>query len=118
MNEAPRARSGAVNSGVTAPGANRREHPRRPCRYQAMCRSGGRAWWPVVFVDVSLGGAGIILSSPIETGAAVSFTVHTPHGRVLQLHARVRRIEPREFDWLAGCEFERLLTEAEFADLV
>jgi hypothetical protein len=118
MNEVSPARPKADGPEGNAPGVNRREHPRRPCRYEAMCRSAGRAWWPVVFVDLSLGGAGVILSSPIEPGAAVAFTVHTPHGRVLQLRAHVRRIEAREYEWLAGCEFDRRLTEAEFAELV
>lgn len=117
MNEASLARREAGGSDDDAGGASRREHPRRPCRYQAMCRSGGRAWWPVVFFDLSVGGAGVVLSSPVEIGAAISFTVHTPQGRVMQLRARVRRIEPRGFEWLAGCEFDRPLTTAEFAEL-
>jgi PilZ domain-containing protein len=72
----------------------------------------------VRFVELSLGGAGVVLSTPIEAGAAASFTVHTASGRELHIRALVCRVVPFDGEWLAGCEFERLLTEAEFAELV
>jgi hypothetical protein len=109
--------SEADGPGEAAVGMNRRGYPRRPCRYQALCRSAGRAWWPVLFKDLSLSGAAVMLASPVEAGAAVTFTVHLAHGRVLVIRARVCRVGPREGEWLAGCEFDRLLTEAEFAEL-
>jgi PilZ domain len=102
---------------VPSTGMNRRQHPRRACHYQALCRSGGRAWWPVRFIDLSVGGAGVLLSSPIETGAEVVFTVHTPSGEGLSIGATVRRVQTCDGEWLAGCEFKRLLTESEFLKL-
>ncbi len=96
----------------------RRGHPRVPCRYQALCRSAGRAWWPVQFVDLSLSGAGVLLAAPVEVGAEVTFTVHTSNSQTLVIQATVRRVETRVSEWMAGCEFDRLLTEQEFAALV
>jgi hypothetical protein len=117
VNEATETSSEADGPVAEAAGLNRRAYPRRPCRYEALCRSAGKAWWPVLFADLSISGAGVMLASPVEAGAAVTFTVHTTPGQVLVIHARVRRVEPREGEWLAGCEFERLLTEDEFAEL-
>jgi hypothetical protein len=97
---------------------NRRIYPRHACRYQALCRSAGRAWWPVVFRDVSRSGAGVALSSPIEVGAAVNFTVYLTNGRVMSIAAIVRRVEDRNFEWLAGCEFNRVLSDADMAELL
>jgi hypothetical protein len=98
--------------------ADRRLHPREACRYEALCRSGNKAWWPVLFVDLSRSGAGVTLSLPIEVGARVCFTVQTHNGRAIEIRAQVRRVEERDTEWFAGCEFDRLLTESEFADLV
>jgi hypothetical protein len=83
-----------------------------------MCQSAGRAWWPVSFVDLSRGGAGVLLASPVEAGAVVTFTVHTATRRVMLLRGKVCHVEERDGEWLAGCKFERLLTEAELAELV
>jgi hypothetical protein len=118
MDESPVSRSISPNNADTATEFDRRAYPRRPCRYQALGRSAGRAWWPVVFIDLSLSGAGVMLATPIEVGAAVVFTVHMPAGRVLQIPAKVRRIEMRDGEWFAGCEFDRLLAEADFAELI
>jgi hypothetical protein len=122
MDESRQTRSEATPKDVSqtdqSHGADRRQHPRRACNYQALCRSGGRAWWPVLFIDLSVGGAGVKLSSPIETGAEVTFTVHRSEGRVLTIRARVRHVEPHDGEWLAGCEFDNLLTEEEYAELL
>jgi hypothetical protein len=117
MNELTAAGPGPGGPADGPPDPNRRGHPRRPCRYQALCRCGGRAWWPVAFVDLSVGGAGVALSSPVEVGAPVTFTVHAASGRLFLVRARVRRVEPRGGEWLAGCEFERRLSPGELADL-
>jgi hypothetical protein len=58
-----------------------------------------------------------MLLSPIETGADVAFTIHIRDGSVLTIRGQVRRVVPHEGEWLAGCQFHRLLTEAEFAAL-
>jgi ferric-dicitrate binding protein FerR (iron transport regulator) len=118
MNEAPASGSPASNSAQASAEENRRGHARHPCAYQAMCQSAGRAWWPVAFVDLSRGGAGVLLASPVEAGAAVTFTIHTASRRVLLLRGKVCHVEPREGEWLAGCKFDRLLSEAEMAELV
>lgn len=117
MNEAPTASAGFGGSEEKALSENR-QYPRRACRYQAMCRSGGRAWWPVILVDLSVGGAGVLLSSPVEVNTLVTFTVHATRGRVLTFRARVRRVDYHDGEWLAGCEFERRLNEVELAELL
>jgi hypothetical protein len=118
MDEPHSPRPESNRSRYTATDIERRAYPRRACNYQALCRSAGRAWWPVVFTDLSLSGAGVALASPIEVGVAVTFTVHMPAGRVLQIGALVRRVQKRDGEWLAGCEFDRLLSEEDFAELV
>jgi hypothetical protein len=99
-------------------GAERRAHPRQPCQYVATCLSKGRAWSPVRFVDLSRSGAGVLLLSPIEVGAPVVFSVQMRSTRMLQIRATVRRVQQRAGEWLAGCAFDELLSEKDFAELV
>ena len=87
-----------------ATGIDRRLYPRRSCRYQCFAvprdEHGGRCC-----SGICLGGAGVLLASPVEVGAAVTFTVYATPGRVHVIRATVRRVESHEGEWLAGCEF-------------
>lgn len=112
MQQAPEAKAAVLT------GAERRQHPRHVCGYQALCRSGGRAWWPVVFVNLSTGGAAVALSSPIELGATVAFTIYLPECDALQVRGRVLRVETSSSEWIAGCQFDRLLSDEELAQLL
>jgi hypothetical protein len=107
----------AENRLQTAAEANRRGHTRHACGYQAMCQSAGRAWWPVAFVDVSRSGAGVLLASPVEPGALVTFTIHASSRRMMLLRGKVCYVEERRGEWMAGCKFDRLLTEVELSEL-
>jgi hypothetical protein len=116
MNEYPLA--GAESGPAVALTEERRAHERVPVRYLAMCRAGGRAWWPVVFTDISPGGAAVALSSPVEADALLTFTVHAPQGRILLLRARALHVDFRDGEWVAGCRFDRVLSDLELADLL
>ena len=66
---------------------------------------------------LSLSGAAVFLSSPVEPGTAVTFTVHSSLGRVIMIRGKVRRVESHDGDWLTGCEFDRQLSTSELAEL-
>lgn len=100
------------------PCGERRTFERFAVRYLALCRSGGQVWWPVVFRNVSSGGAAVALTSPVEAGTHLSFTVHAPQGRILLLLARALHVDFRDGEWVAGCRFDRVLSDLEMADLL
>jgi hypothetical protein len=72
----------------------------------------------VEFIDLSTTGAGVLVPSPVDPGAAVTFVVNTLAGPVLLIRGRVRRVVARDGEWLAGCQFDRRLTEGDLAELL
>jgi hypothetical protein len=92
---------------------------RRQVRYEhhseASCRligTEGGAAWPVVFQDVSCGGATLLMKREVHAGAVLEVTIPGHGGRFSgPLLMRVRNVRPGlGAAWKAGCSFVRPLT--------
>src|SRR5262249_28305037 len=58
--------------------ADRRTHERYPCQYQAtvkLLRTAERSQWPVQVVNISISGAALLLTYPVEIGTLLSLEI-------------------------------------------
>jgi hypothetical protein len=73
----------------------------------------GHEWQRAWIIDLSLGGAGLLLSRALEPG--LSLVLHlrsTSQNKTYELPAHVAHASRQpDGDWVIGCEFEQQLTD-------
>jgi hypothetical protein len=76
--------------------------------------------WPATVLDISASGVALLLRRPFEPGTVLTLALRDENFKVEQtLQIRVAHLKPRSrSEWLAGCSFERALTETEVRALL
>ena len=102
-------------------GAHQREHARRELRVPTFCRVAAEDG-PMLrgdIVDLSRGGAGLLLPSwlPREQEVHLGFAALAGRGLILRARVRFARAHDDRF-WRIGCEFGQPLSQDEFDALV
>jgi hypothetical protein len=96
--------------------ANRRGYVRYQCgpatpgRLQVVH---GEEWHRVWLLDLSLGGAGLLLNRPLDPGLALVLRLRSDRQhKNYDLPARVAHASRQpDGDWIIGCEFDQQLTD-------
>ena len=55
--------------------AQRRQHPRYPTKWPALCEAAGVGMWPVTIINASEGGFGLSRDLPVEVGAELTIRI-------------------------------------------
>jgi hypothetical protein len=84
--------------------------PATPGRVQVV---DGEEWQCVWVLDLSLGGAGLLLSRPLDPGVALVLRLRSDRRhKNYDLPARVAHASRQpDGDWIIGCEFDQRLTD-------
>jgi hypothetical protein len=73
----------------------------------------GEEWQRAWVLDISLGGVGLLLSRPIDSGSEIVVHLRTSNREeVIQVPARVCHASRQpDGDWIVGCEFHEKLVD-------
>lgn len=105
------------------PEIDRRAFPRHVCRRPARCRLSSRPFSPGArgrVVDISQGGAGLVLQTPFKSGDLVQVEIEMPsrsHGLTREAEVRWIAEEP-DGGYRIGCCWIHRLTYAELRKLL
>jgi hypothetical protein len=73
----------------------------------------GHEWQRAWVIDLSLGGAGLLMTRPLETGLVLEVHLRSDsQNKTYQVPAHVvHAVRQTDGDWIIGCEFEQQLTD-------
>jgi hypothetical protein len=106
----------ATNTSAKRAPANRRAFVRYQCGPATPGRvavAGVEEWQPTWVLDLSLGGVGLLLSRPLESGLVLTLHLRSDSQNITyEFPARTCHVSRQpDGDWVVGCQFEQPLTD-------
>jgi hypothetical protein len=95
--------------------AERRAHVRRACEGEVTSSVAGASSWSAQICNISQGGLGLFMSSPVAAGTILSVEMRL-RGQPRVLRVEVMHCTANEAGWLVGCRFLSAILEPEMIE--